>query len=136
MADFPHLLHTVIDAREPRLVAEFWRELLGLSYRPGDEPPGDGPDDADWLVLTRADGTRVLAVQLDEDLEPTTWPGGQVSMQMHLDLTVPDRASLIRHHRRAMDLGAREILDRTEDPDEPLWVLADPAGHPFCIFVG
>jgi hypothetical protein len=27
------------------------------------------------------------------------------------------------------------LLDRTDDPDEPLWVFADPAGHPFCIFV-
>jgi hypothetical protein len=26
------------------------------------------------------------------------------------------------------------VLDRTDDPDEPLYVLADPAGHPFCIF--
>lgn len=33
-------------------------------------------------------------------------------------------------------LDARVLLDRTEDPEEPLWVFADPAGHhPFCIFV-
>ena len=24
----------------------------------------------------------------------------------------------------------------TDDEDEPLHVYADPAGHPFCIFVG
>lgn len=28
------------------------------------------------------------------------------------------------------------VLDRADDPDEPLYVLADPSGHPFCIFVG
>lgn len=56
-------------------------------------------------------------------------------MQMHLDLTVPDRDALETQHRRALDLGAELLLDRTDDPDEPLYVYADPAGHPFCIFV-
>jgi hypothetical protein len=32
-------------------------------------------------------------------------------------------------------LGARVLLDRTDDPEEPLYVFADLAGHPFCIFV-
>jgi hypothetical protein len=32
-------------------------------------------------------------------------------------------------------LGARLLLDRSDDQDEPLRVYADPAGHPFCIFV-
>ncbi|MGW0888897.1 VOC family protein, partial [Micrococcus luteus] len=26
--------------------------------------------------------------------------------------------------------------DRSDDEDEPLYVFADPAGHPFCVFVG
>jgi hypothetical protein len=29
----------------------------------------------------------------------------------------------------------RLLLDRTDDPDEPLYVLADPSGHPSCGFV-
>ncbi len=29
----------------------------------------------------------------------------------------------------------RILLDRFDDPEEPLYVFADPAGHPFCIFV-
>lgn len=37
MSDVPHLLHTVLDADDVRREAEFWRELLGLDYRPGDE---------------------------------------------------------------------------------------------------
>ena len=32
-------------------------------------------------------------------------------------------------------LGATLLLDRTDDQDEPLYVFADPAGHPLCIFV-
>jgi hypothetical protein len=39
-------------------------------------------------------------------------------------------------HERALALGARLIEDRSDDPEEPLRVYADPAGHPFCIFVG
>jgi len=27
------------------------------------------------------------------------------------------------------------LFDRSDDPDEPLFVFADPAGHPFCLFV-
>ena len=38
-------------------------------------------------------------------------------------------------HRRALALGAELLLDRSADPEEPLYVYADPAGHPFCIFV-
>ena len=36
---------------------------------------------------------------------------------------------------RATSLGASVLLDRSTDPGEPLYVFADPAGHPFCIFV-
>lgn len=42
MAEYPRLLHTVLDATDVRRLAEFYRELLGLWYRPGDEPPADG----------------------------------------------------------------------------------------------
>jgi hypothetical protein len=34
-----------------------------------------------------------------------------------------------------MALGARLLDDHADDPEEPLRVYADPAGHPFCIFV-
>jgi hypothetical protein len=57
MAEYPRMLHTVLDTTDVRLLAEFYRELLGLRYRPG-------------------------------------------------------------------------------DPEEPLYVFADLAGHPFCILVG
>jgi hypothetical protein len=136
MSDYPRLLHTVLDATDCRGLAEFYRELLGLQYRPGDEPPTDGPDDADWLVLVDDAGRRVLAVQEVERLEPTTWPEHDVPMQLHVDFTVPDVAALERHRDRALALGARVLLDRTDEEDEPLYVLADLAGHPFCIFVG
>ena len=136
MSQFPQLLHTAIDTQDARALAEFYRELLGLQYRPGDEPPAEGEaDDADWLVLVDAGGSRQLAFQQVERLERTTWPAHDVPMQMHLDFTVTSIDELERHKRRAEALGAQVLLDRTEDPDEPLYVLADLSGHPFCLFV-
>jgi catechol 2,3-dioxygenase-like lactoylglutathione lyase family enzyme len=136
VSDYPQLLHTAIDTTQPRELAEFYRQLLGLSYRPGDEPPADGtPDDADWLVLVDSDGVRKLAFQQVAELTRTTWPEHDVPMQLHLDFTVTSPAELERHRERAEALGAELILDRSEDPDEALYVLADLSGHPFCLFV-
>ncbi len=134
--EHPRLLHTVLDATDVRALAEFYRELLGLAYRPGDEPPADGtPDTADWLVLTDAAGGRMLAFQQVDEQAATTWPSQDVPQQMHLDMTVPDRTALERQRDRALALGAQIRLDRTDDAQEPLYALADPAGHMFCIFV-
>ena len=133
---YPELLHTAIDARDCRRLAEFYRELLGLRYRPGDEPPTDGnPDDPDWLVLLDADRARVMAIQRKADTRAATWPSEQVPMQMHLDFTVASIDALEQHRRRAEHLGARLLHDRSGDAGEPLYVLADPAGHPFCLLV-
>ncbi len=136
MAEYPQLLHTALDTTDVRALAEFYRRLLGLQYRPGDEPPADGvEDDADWLVLVDSEGARKLAFQQVERLERTTWPLHDVPMQLHLDFTVPSIAELRRQRERAESLGARLLLDRTDETDEPLYVLADPSGHPFCLLV-
>jgi catechol 2,3-dioxygenase-like lactoylglutathione lyase family enzyme len=137
MGEYPQLLHTVLDTTRPRQLAEFYRELLGLQYRPGDEPPTGGQaDDADWLVLVDSSGARKLAFQLVDELARTTWPTHEVPMQLHLDFTVSSRDELERQRVRAEALGAELLLDRTDEPDEPLYVLADLTGHPFCLFVG
>lgn len=54
---------------------------------------------------------------------------------LHLDLTVPTVAGLAAQRDCAQKLGARVLQDRSDDEHEPLVILADPAGHPFCIFV-
>ena len=131
---YPVLMHTAIDARDARELAEFYRQLLGLHYRPGDEPATGGEsDDADWLVLLNDQGARVLAVQRKTDTTPPTWPSEEVPMQLHLDLQVGSAAELERHRARAEALGARLLHDRSDEPGEPLYVMADPAGHPFCL---
>ena len=134
----PTLRQVVLDCTDARALAEFYRRLLGLVYRPGDEPPADGEPDprgTDWLVLRGDDGRPQLAFQQVAHLPEATWPEGPYPQMLHLDLTVPTRADLEEQHARATDLGARLLLDRTDDPEEPLRVYADPAGHPFCLFV-
>jgi catechol 2,3-dioxygenase-like lactoylglutathione lyase family enzyme len=129
----------VLDTTGARTLAEFYRELFGLEYRVGDEPPAAGEPDPvgeDWLVLRAAPGGVQLAFQQVEDLPASTWPDAQVPQQLHLDCTVPDVAELDRQHERALALGARLLDDRSDDPEEPLRVYADPSGHPFCLFVG
>jgi catechol 2,3-dioxygenase-like lactoylglutathione lyase family enzyme len=135
VASYPHLVQTVLDTTDVRRLAEFYRQLLGLRYRPGDEPTDDEIEGPDWLVLRDASDVNRLAFQQVEHLEPTTWPAPDIPMQMHLDLCVPDEEELERQRERAESLGARLRLDRSTDPAEPLYVLVDPAGHPFCIFV-
>jgi len=136
MAEYPQLLHTVLDTTRPRELAEFYRQLLGLRYRPGDEPPAEeAADEADWLVLVDSDGGRKLAFQQVDHLPRTTWPNHDVPMQLHVDFTVSNLAELHRQRERAQALGAEVLLDRTADAAEPLFVFADLSGHPFCIFV-
>jgi catechol 2,3-dioxygenase-like lactoylglutathione lyase family enzyme len=149
-AAFPFVHQVVLDCPRPRALAEFYRELLGYSYRAGDEaPPVGDPDHVgqDWLVL-RPDGEdpssgRGIAFQRSEDYVPPVWSGdgtplppGSQRQMLHLDMAVPDVASLTRQRDRATGLGATILLDRSDDDEEPLYVFADPAGHPFCIFVG
>jgi len=136
MASYPQLVQTVIDTTDVRRTAEFYRELFGLVYRPGDETPAEGDDLEQWLVLRHPQGGNALAFQYTERLEPTTWPEPDVPMQLHLDFVVKDVEELQLHRARAEELGATLRLDRFDDPDEPLYVMTDPEGHPFCLFVG
>ncbi len=135
---FPVMRSVVLDATDARRLAEFYRLLLGFEYRAGDEPPPAGADDPkgrDWLVLQQPTGSPRLAFQQVDTLARSTWPEGPVPQQLHLDLSVPDTAALTAQHERALGLGARLLLDEFDDPVEPLYVYADPDGHPFCIFV-
>ncbi len=127
----PQLRQTVLDCEDPRLLGDFYRDLLGWSYRPGDETPRPGED---WLVLRAPTGAG-LALQKVDHQPASTWPEAGVPQMLHLDLTVPDTEELARQHDRVLELGGSVRYDRSHDAEEPLWVFADPAGHPFCIFV-
>ena len=86
-------------------------------------------------MLRDANGTNRLAFQLVEKLPKATWPEGPIPQQLHLDLSVPSKQALDAQHERVISLGATLLQDRSDDPQEPIRIYADPAGHPFCIFV-
>jgi catechol 2,3-dioxygenase-like lactoylglutathione lyase family enzyme len=138
VAVFPSLLQVVLDTTDARRLAEFYRQLLGFTYRAGDEPPAAGEIDSrgqDWLVLRHPSGSPRVAFQQVSVLVESTWPDNAVPQQLHLDLTVPSTQELDAQHTRVLELGARLRYDRSHDEQEPLRVYADPSGHPFCIFV-
>ena len=136
---FPSWRQVVLDTTDARGLAEFYRQLLGYAYRPGDEPPEPGRDDErgrDWLVIhPPSGGFPRIAFQQTASAPETTWPEPGIPQQLHLDLSVATEAELDHQHERAMGLGARLRLDRSEDPYEQLRGYADPSGHMFCIFL-
>jgi len=88
------------------------------------------------LILVDPGGRARLAFQQVAELKRATWPEGGVPQQIHLDFTVASSEELAEQHGRALSLGASVLRDDSDDPDEPIYVYADPEGHPFCIFVG
>ena len=107
--EHPRLAQVVLDTTDARGLAEFWRQVLGLAYRPGDEPPPAGqPDErgTDWLVLRGGNGGRQLAFQQVAEQPAATWPEGPRPQQLHLDLTVGSVEVLAEQHERVQALGA------------------------------
>jgi catechol 2,3-dioxygenase-like lactoylglutathione lyase family enzyme len=134
----PRIRQVVLDSTDARASAEFWRQFLGLVYREGQEPPPTGSDDPagrDWLNLLTPSGGACLAFQQVEVQSRTTWPDSTVPQQVHLDLTVESIDELIAASERVTALGGELRFDRSDSPEEPLRVFADPDGHTFCIFV-
>ncbi|MGW7440404.1 VOC family protein [Streptomyces sp. NPDC054849] len=114
----------VLDCPEPRLLAAFYRSLLGGNVNQQD--PRWSVDE-DWATLHTASGL-VLAFQRVVDHLPPSWPDPARPQQFHLDFGVPD---LDRAQEEVLASGAT-LLD--EGTDERGWrVYADPAGHPFCL---
>ena len=74
-----------------------------------------------------------LSFQLEADHVPPVWPPepGTQQMQQHLDVEVDDLAAA---SALAEEAGARP-LGRYTEPHEDVRIYADPAGHPFCLFV-
>ncbi|WP_405094715.1 VOC family protein [Micromonospora sp. NBC_01412] len=115
------LRSTVIDCPDPRALAAFYAELLGLSVAEEDSE-GD-----EWVVLGGPVGRHPrLAFQQAPDLRPPAWPDPERPQQLHLDVTVSDIEAA---EKAALALGAR----RLPGEGEGFRVYADPAGHPFCL---
>ena len=114
----------VLGTRDPQGLARFYQRLLGWPLR-DDEP--------EWATLRPADGSTGLSFQLETEHVPPVWPpkARKQQMQIHLDFQVEDLAAA---SAAAEGAGAR-LLSAYSEPHEDVRTYADPAGHPFCLFV-
>jgi catechol 2,3-dioxygenase-like lactoylglutathione lyase family enzyme len=107
------LHHLIIECPDPRALAEFYADLLGLPVT----------FDSDVFVVVAANETTSgLAFQRARDYRKPTWPDPSIPQQMHLDIMVDDIAVATP---RVLALGATALHGHH--------VFADPAGHPFCL---
>jgi len=79
-----------------------------------------------WAMVACPDGTPIC-FQVSPGYAPPAWPDEVSSQQLHLDFTVDD---LDATEARAVAAGATRY---DVQPNDHCRVLADPAGHPFCL---
>ena len=112
-AGIGRLHHVVLDCADPWADARFWSALLGQPVTYSGE---------DWVVVAATPQASGVAFQLAPDHPRPTWPAPEVPQQVHLDVMVEDVDAAVE---AAVALGATPLGSRG--------VLADPAGHPFCL---
>jgi catechol 2,3-dioxygenase-like lactoylglutathione lyase family enzyme len=112
---------TVIDCPDPRALARFYCQVLGMQVN----------EDIDgWVVIGTEPRLRQLAFQLAEDWIPPRWPDPAYPQQLHLDIRVNDADEA---EQELLALGATRVHGQRETGFR---VFTDPAGHPFCIVFG
>ncbi|MBA2529488.1 MAG: VOC family protein [Euzebyales bacterium] len=105
-----------VDAVDPRVVADFWCEVLGWrAVEESDEGISIAPPDDTWPTID------VLGVPERKTLKN----------RLHLDLRA-DGVSTEAELQRLLELGARRV-DVGQAPDASWVVLADPEGNEFCL---
>jgi catechol 2,3-dioxygenase-like lactoylglutathione lyase family enzyme len=114
---------TNIDAPDANALADFYRRLLGWTT---------GVDEPGWVVLRPPGGGHTLNFQTESRYVRPVWPAapGDQQMMMHLEIKVDDLAAGVAH---AVAQGAT-LADF--QPQDDVRVCLDPAGHPFCLFLG
>ncbi|MFI5706609.1 VOC family protein [Kribbella sp. NPDC051620] len=119
---FP-LAGVVLDAAEPRVLADFYQRVLGWKVAHGDD---------NWISLQGPDGSSKLSIQREPNHQRPSWPSksDQQQMQLHLDFQVTD---LEAAQQQAVEAGAT-LMD-WQPQKEGVRILADPAGHIFCLFL-
>ena len=117
---------TNIDAPDANALADFYRRLLGWTTRT--EEPG-------WVVIqpgTSEARGGTLSFQTESRYVRPVWPAGpgDQQMMMHLEIKVDDLEASVAH---AVAQGATLAGFQ---PQEDVRVCLDPAGHPFCLYLG
>jgi catechol 2,3-dioxygenase-like lactoylglutathione lyase family enzyme len=112
-----------IDAPDPAALARFYERLLGWKIT------REEPDD---VFLNDPDGGVGLSFQRESSYVRPTWPAGpgDQQMMMHLEIRVDDLDGASAH---ADACGATLA---GYQPQDDVRVYLDPAGHPFCLWLG
>ncbi|MUL41280.1 VOC family protein [Streptomonospora sp. PA3] len=108
----------VLDCPDPRALAEFYSEILGMPIT---------RVDGLWIDIGDPGGVQV-SFQHAPDHVPPRWPDPAYPQQLHLDIEVDDIAAA---EPRVLALGATRVGDGSD-----FRVYTDPAGHPFCLVAG
>ncbi|HEX2370076.1 MAG TPA: VOC family protein [Acidimicrobiia bacterium] len=113
---------TVLDAPDPRALADFYQRLLGWAI---------DQSEPDWVMLKPPNGGAGLSFQQESIYVRPVWPAepGEQQMMSHLDIAVDDLEVAVAW---AMEAGA---VQADHQPQDDVRVMLDPAGHPFCLFL-
>jgi len=123
-----------ISAPAPRELAAFYARMLDWPVAV-EEParPGSPPEDG-WAQLRPPAGNigPTLNIEYEAQYTPPVWPSepGKQHITVHLDIAVDNLDTAVAW---ATEAGA--ILADYQ-PQENVRVMLDPAGHPFCLFLG
>jgi len=103
---------TVIDCPDPRALAEFYCQVLGMRVN---------EDTGDWVVIGLEPGLRQLAFQRAAEWVPPCWPDPAYPQQLHLDIRVSDAGQA---EQELLLLGATRVQGERETG---FWVFTDPS---------
>ena|SRR3984885_5981171 len=117
------LTGTNIGAPDANALADFYRRLLG--WTTSLEEPG-------WVILRPPGAGHTLNFQTEDRYVRPAWPAGpgDQQMMMHLEIQVDDLEASVAH---AIAQGATLA---GYQPQQDVRVCLDPAGHPFCLYLG
>jgi len=123
-----------ISAPNPRELAAFYQRLIAWTMT-AEEParPGFPPEDGWAQLRPPAGGTGpTLNFEYEAQYVPPVWPSesGKQHITQHLDIAVSDLDETVAW---AIEAGA--VLAEHQ-PQDNVRVMLDPAGHPFCLFLG
>ena len=125
MTEVPALTLTTVNigAPDPAALARFYVQLLGWQI---------AVEEPNWVLLRDPSGGVGLSFQTEVHHVRPVWPAGpdDPQMQMHLEIRVADLEGAVAH---AEQCGA---LLADYQPQQDVRVFLDPAGHPFCLWLG
>jgi catechol 2,3-dioxygenase-like lactoylglutathione lyase family enzyme len=105
------------------VLADFYARLLGWTI---------AKDEPGYVTVAPPDSVAYLAFQSSPEYIQPVWPPayGRQQMMMHLDFEVDDLPASVAD---AVEMGARLA---EYQPQDNVRVLIDPAGRPFCLYLG